>query len=194
MTDRILESVSNVEWLNPEHSVIQCDVQFEGENAFRVSVHSEETLQYRKDIWDAATAAGTITEYVVATVAIDDEKTAAKLFIDMKAGEARERFITVASGQEMTYQEKSEQAADFAAAAYPADTSNYPFIQAEMEATGKTKEQTADDILAQRTAWIAVGATIEKHRLGGKKQIDEAITTDDISTIVDDTVALLDAV
>jgi hypothetical protein len=118
-------------------------------------------------------------------------KTSAKVKIDEMAGIARSMVITIAPGQELTYQEKSEQAADYVAAGYPADTSSYPFVQAEIEATGKTKEQAADDILVKKSEWIAVGSTIEMHRIGGKVQVDAATTPEEVQQIVDDLAALL---
>ena len=125
---------------------------------------------------------------------LDSKKTYAKRTIDRYAGNIRGKFVTTVPGQEMTYQEKAEQAADYVAASYPADTSNFPFIQAEIDATSKTKEQAADDILSQRATWITIGAAIEQHRLSGKKQVDEASTEEDVKNIVDSTIALLDAI
>ena len=99
----------------------------------------------------------------------------AKLIIDEAAERARLRYITGGAGQAMAYQEKGEEAADYIAAGYPADLSSYPFIEAETIATGKTATQAADDIIDQKSAWITVGSHIEKVRLGGKKDVDDAI-------------------
>ena len=44
---------------------------------------------------------------------------------------ARARYITIAPGQDATYAAKYADAAAYAAAGYPADTSNYPWIEAE---------------------------------------------------------------
>lgn len=125
---------------------------------------------------------------------LNDAKTDGKLTIDGAAGRARSRYITTAPGQEMTYLEKADQAADYVTAGYPADTSNYPFIQAEMNATGKSKEDAADDILTQKSAWITVGVQIEEHRLGGKGAVDAAIDLAGVDSAVAAAVALLDAV
>jgi len=190
----IIEYIQNPEWLNPEHTALNCEVKYEGSSEIiKITVSDNEIIQKRKDIWDQASQMG-VAEYTPEVVDLNGVKTQAANFIDNYAGITRHRFITVAAGQEMTYQEKSEQAADFVAASYPVDTSNYPFIQAEMDATGKTKEQAADDILTQRSAWIAVGAVIEKHRLSGKQQVNAAANATDIKEIVDDTIALLDVV
>lgn len=74
----------------------------------------------------------------------------------------------------MVYQEKGDEAADYVANGYPADLASYPFIQAEVNATGKTATQAADDILAQKSAWIMLGAATEEARLSGKVAVDAA--------------------
>ena len=153
--------------------------------------YSPESINYRPDgspFWIYQNDAW------VDSRALDDLKDQAKVDIDNHAGTIRSKYITVAPGQEMTYMEKSEEAADFVTAGYPVDTSNYPFIQAEMDATGLTKEQAADGILAQKSAWIVVGATIEKTRLSGKAQVDAAVDQDGVNTAVTNTKALLDAI
>ena len=107
----------------------------------------------------------------------------AKRDIDRAAEQARLRHITPGAGQAMIYQEKAEQAADFVAAGYPANTSGFPLIQTEMDAMQYTKEEAADSILAQRTAWITLGAAIEQVRLAGKKAITDAGSLENIETV-----------
>jgi len=140
----------------------------------------------------ALVAAKDAREYVAPT--LEEAQAAGRADIDSVAGQARSRYITVAPGQEMTYLEKSDQAADYVTAGYPADTSNYPFVQAEMNATGQSKEDAADGILAQKSAWIAVGVQIEEHRLGGKAAVDAATDLAGVDSAVSAAVALLDAV
>ena len=131
---------------------------------------------------------------------LDEKKVAAKLKVDSAAEKARLRFITNGSGQAMVYQEKADEAADFIANSYPAPTGSpptyvgYPFIQAEINATGKTKEQAADDIIAQRTAWVATGAQIEEERLGGKSAIDSASDETGVNSARDSAITNLDAI
>jgi hypothetical protein len=119
-------------------------------------------------------------------------KTKAKIAIDTKAEEVRLRYLTPGAGQAATYQEKAEEATDYVVAGYPADLTNYPFIEAEVLATGKTSTQAADDILAQKSAWITVGAQIERHRLAGKKDVDEALTIVAVEAERDACIANLD--
>lgn len=125
---------------------------------------------------------------------LDQIKENGKLQIDNVAGNARTRYITSAPGQEMTYLEKSEEAADYAAAGYPADTTNYPFVAADATAYSITPQQAADQILAQRAVWITVGAQIEQVRLNGKNQVNTATTQQDVQLIVETTISALNAI
>lgn len=132
--------------------------------------------------------AGVVTAYY------DSLKTVAKNSVDAAAERARLRYITSGSGQALVYQEKGEQASAYVTAGYPADTTGYPFIEAEINATGKTKEAAADDILTQRTAWISLGATIEQERLSGKKSIDDATDKAGIDTALSTALSTIDAI
>lgn len=125
---------------------------------------------------------------------LDQIKENGKLQIDNVAGNARTRYITSAPGQEMTYLEKSEEAADYAAAGYPADTTNYPFVAADATAYSITPQQAADQILAQRAVWITAGAQIEQVRLNGKNQVNTATTQQDVQLIVETTISALNAI
>jgi len=118
----------------------------------------------------------------------------AKQIIDSAAGRARERYATTTPGQAETYIEKGEEAADFVVAGYPADLTAYPFIRAEVNATGKTATQAADDILARRSAWIAVGASIEQERIGGKIAVDAATDIAGVEAARDAAIAALDSI
>lgn len=113
--------------------------------------------------------------------------------IDQSAERARLRHITGGIGQALVYQEKAEQAVDYITAGYPSDLASYPYLQAEANATGKDSTKIANDILAQRSLWIAIGAQIEEIRLKGKRVVREAIDIDGISVARDATVAELNA-
>lgn len=101
-------------------------------------------------------------------------KTSATTDIDRMAENIRLKYITGGAGQALVYNEKAEESADYIAAGSPADLTNYPFIQAEANATGKSATQCANDILAQKAAWITKGAQIEQVRIGAKTTIDLA--------------------
>lgn len=144
------------------------------------------------DIWNAREARTALEEIIVLTL---EEHRAASIYELDKATEGvRDKFITRGPGQAMTYQEKGDEAADFVAAGYPADLSTYPFLQAEVNATGKTPAQAADDILAQKSAWIVVGAAIEEERLRGKISINAAVDKDAITAALDAAVAAMEAI
>ena len=125
---------------------------------------------------------------------IEVDKSTSLADIDGAAERARLRYITSGAGQALTYSEKADEAADYVAAGYPADTSNYPHIAAEIAATGKTKEQAADDILSTKSAWISVSANIEQHRLGGKKNVADATTSEEIISARDAAITALNAI
>lgn len=114
--------------------------------------------------------------------------------IDKEAEIARSRYITLGSGQAMTYQEKADQAIDYVAAGYPADTTNYPMIQADANVYQITPQQAADTILAQRAAWLVKGAEIEQIRLNGKMQVAQGATQTEVDTIKQQTITALQAV
>jgi len=121
-------------------------------------------------------------------------KVAAHKEVDKVAGIARMRYLTIVPGQEITYQEKAAEATDYVAAGYPVDTTSYPRIEAEVSATGKTASQAADDILSTRSAWIAVGASIEQERIGGKVNIASAVDISGIDAAKDTAIANLDLI
>lgn len=117
-----------------------------------------------------------------------------KEVIDTAAEKARLRHITPGSGQALAYLEKAEEAVDFVVAGYPSDLSDYPWIRAEVEATGKSASQAVDDILAARATWISVGAQIEKIRIGSKVNINKAISIDQLDTIASKAILALEAI
>jgi len=102
------------------------------------------------------------------------KKQHAKLLVDEMAESVRLRYITTGLGQSMTYQEKVDEATDYVAAGYPQDLTPYPFIDAEVSATGLIAQIVADNILKKRTIWIKKSAKIEKERIKGKTNIDSA--------------------
>lgn len=122
-----------------------------------------------------------VTEYEAVGFTIEQIRSEAKKLIDNEAERSRLTNITPGDGQASVYLEKSNEAADYIVAGYPADLTTYPFIQAEVNATGKTNEQAADDIVAAKSAWISTAASIEQERLGGKKAVEDASTIAEVS-------------
>lgn len=114
-------------------------------------------------------------------ISLDALKQGAIVQVDNTAGMVRERFITNTAGQELTYQEKADQAADFAAANYPVgQLANYPFIQVEINVTGLSAQDATDAILARRAVWVQKGSLIEEARLIGKRDINIATNASEI--------------
>lgn len=94
--------------------------------------------------------------------------------IDIAAGTARLRYITVTHGQDQIYTEKTNEAIDFITNKYPSDLSAFPFIAAEVDATGLQPQIVATIILQKRSEWIVKMAAIEKLRRKGKIDIQAA--------------------
>jgi len=107
----------------------------------------------------------------------------AKTEIDLAAGNASSRYITVGQGQEWRYLLKAKQADDYKAAGYPSDTTGYPMVQAEADATGQTPTAAADNIIATRDQRLSVAAQIEKARISGKAAIDALSSSATLSKI-----------
>ena len=101
--------------------------------------------------------------------------------IDTAAGMARARYITIAPGQDATYAAKYADAAAYAAAGYPADTSNYPWIEAEASQTGLTPDAAAFRIKTTGDFWGRVkGPQIEAARIAGKDALQGMETVEQI--------------
>lgn len=86
--------------------------------------------------------------------------------IDIAAGKARARYITVAPGQEVTYMLKGQQAEAFKAAGYQGTVP--AMVEAEANAVGCTAQEATDDILSQQAAWVVKCAQIEQTRRSWK--------------------------
>lgn len=106
--------------------------------------------------------------------ALAAKKTEARDCIDSAAGRARARYVTVAPGQEATYQAKQAEADAYVAAGGPSDTSGYPILTAEAQARGITVAELADLVRGLRDQWLQAAASIEAIRIGGKGAVDAA--------------------
>lgn len=116
--------------------------------------------------------------------------------INAACGAARLRFITEIPGQQMTYLAKEEEARRYKAEIVPpADLSDYPFLAAEMAATGEEDaDAAADIIIAEADAWRVVGPQIEQLRRWTTVQIAAATTAAGIDTLVSDCLASLETI
>lgn len=106
-------------------------------------------------------------------VDLADIKSALKAQVDAIAETERLKYITSGNGQAMTYQQKVQEAQDFAAADDP-DPASFPILSAEIGITGPSLADVAETILSAYQQWKQIGASIEAVRLGGKRDIDLA--------------------
>ncbi|MDC8758586.1 hypothetical protein [Janthinobacterium fluminis] len=99
--------------------------------------------------------------------------------IDVAAGVARSRHITIAPAQDAVYAAKYADALAFARAGYPAaKIDDYPWIKVEAESTGKMFAAAADGIRAGADPWhMHVGPTLEGLRIGGKAALATITST-----------------
>ena len=127
---------------------------------------------------------------------LPEAKLAAKKKIDNAAGRARARYITTVGGQEAVYLTKYDEAVAYKAAGYPAigSPNEYLHLTSEANATGQTAQQVADLVLATREAWYLLSAQIEGERLGGKKNVDDAVDEAGVDTARDNAITTLDAI
>ena len=125
---------------------------------------------------------------------LDELKLYSRYMIDVTAERARLRYITDGAGQASVYQEKAAEADAYITAGYPVDLTSWPFIQAEVNATGLTSTQAADAIVAQRNTWRILGANIEEERLGGKAAVNAAVDEAGIVLARSTAIVALDAI
>jgi hypothetical protein len=114
---------------------------------------------------------------VAAASSLADKKEIAKHLVDRQAGAARERYITEAVGQQMVYQQKSDEALACKAvidAAGTPDENDYPHLAAEIGTTAEDLAGVMTVILARRSLWITTSAEIEGLRTVAKAAIDAA--------------------
>ena len=116
-----------------------------------------------------------------------------KQFIDEYAGDARSRYLTTTAGQDIVYVAKYEECLAFIAANYPEDLTIYPFMQAESIALGVTPTQAANSIATTGIMWRYLAATIEKVRLGYKKQISLQTDINIVNSLVSKSRAILNS-
>lgn len=111
---------------------------------------------------------------------LDALKAAAIEKVDRAAEAYRMNFITPGFGQVMTYQQKLAEARALLADATIADA-EIPHIVAEAAATGKTKEEVAQEIVTTFESWQALSASIEGKRMAAKAAITAAETVEAVN-------------
>lgn len=139
--------------------------------------------------------AGTWMSAMLVLTARADAAWTAKLLekIDDEAGAVRCRFITEAPGQQLTYSRKEAEARAWVAASEP-ELGDYPFLAAEVGATGLSAGDAAAAIIAAADQWAQIGAAIEGARIAAKRAVSEAATvTDKIAAAAVDWEAVIGA-
>lgn len=102
--------------------------------------------------------------------------------IDDMAGRARARYLTTAFGQLEVYREKAENARDYLAASADRAVSEqelaekFPWIHAEVEATGRPGDDAARRIIGARKAFQEKNYAIERIRVAGHVAVAAART------------------
>lgn len=89
--------------------------------------------------------------------------------VDKLAGETRALFLTVSTGQELTYLMKLNEAKNF-------PNAPTPWIDSEAVATGKTTQEVVSVVLATSQKWEVVGSQIEAERMKAKMAIKNALS------------------
>ncbi|KQV28087.1 hypothetical protein ASC97_06990 [Rhizobium sp. Root1203] len=110
-----------------------------------------------------------------------------KANIDGLAEFERSKYITLGSGQAMTYMQKASEAKAWIAAAMagtPMD-SDYPLILAEVGITAPTLGEVAMVVNTAFTQWQQIGAAIESVRLSAKAEVEAAGTVEGMKAILD---------
>lgn len=133
------------------------------------------------DMWAALTAGtfGAIADYVAPTVDMNAVKAAAKHEINLLAGAARARFITIIPGQEMLYLEKKAEALRWLSAQSP-DIADYPFLGAEVNITAATPNELANLWMQMAAQWAVAASIIEGMRMAYINNVNGAA---DVATI-----------
>lgn len=127
-------------------------------------------------------------------VELEGAKKEAYRIIDEAAGNARKKYITDVPGQAATYLLKAQHADAYKAAGYPADTTNFPMVVAEMSATGMAAIEAANYIIGTRDQWVMLAAEIEKQRRAGKIAVGSAAGETEITAASNTAVAALKAI
>jgi hypothetical protein len=112
-----------------------------------------------------------------------DLKSQAKLDVDLGAGAIRSRYITSVQGQAETYMIKEAEARKYLTETNP-EPLNYPMLSAEVGITGPTIGDVANIVAAKADEWHHMASLVEQVRLGTKKAIDDAETTEGLEAIM----------
>jgi hypothetical protein len=84
--------------------------------------------------------------------------------VNTKAGETRTKYVTNIPFQEAAYQAKEADVRRYKSDGYPSDLTPYPFVAAEVDATGLSATQATNDVIIQADQWLMLNAEIERRK------------------------------
>ena len=137
----------------------------------------EPSDQELKDAWDAAMAEEE-PKY------LEEDRVFALEKADALSGGKRMEYISAGAGQDLIYQEKAQQAQDYANSGYTLPLTDFPYLDKEATALGVSGEDIAEIILAKRDEWIEVSSNIEELKLSMKRDIKAATDRDEIKELI----------
>lgn len=105
-------------------------------------------------------------------------KAVLKQRINERAAQQRGKYITLGPGQELTYQQKVQEARECAEDAKP-DAAKYRMLSASLGIDGDDIKAVAETVLAANDKWIEANCQIECIRRKSEDEIDKAKTVDD---------------
>lgn len=114
--------------------------------------------------------------------------------IDDVAGNKRKLIDTAIYGQTEIYTLKANEANQYIADGEPADLTNYPWIQAEVTATGLTASEVASTIVSKHDGWITAMSSIERERRLGKVNVENATSYDNVLLSAENAISAIELI
>lgn len=104
------------------------------------------------------------------SLSLSDERLLYEHKVDSMVGHFRGKVISVATGQELTYKLKAEQAQEYLESSTPSPE-DYPFLMEEALILDADMKEVAEGILSKQKSWMSKAAKVEALRLKTKASI-----------------------
>jgi hypothetical protein len=114
--------------------------------------------------------------------------------VNTKAGETRTKYVTNIPFQEAAYQAKEADVRRYKDNGYPSDLTLYPFVAAEVDATGLSATQAANDVIIQADQWLRLNAEIERLRRKASVLIEAETDWQQVAGIANNYIQQLEAI
>lgn len=137
-----------------------------------IAIPTEQEMQDAWDEWETSTGPLNFAR----------DKDLAMRRIDSIAERKRSEYLTSGSGQAMVYEQKYTEAQLFLANG--GDVASYPFIASESVARGISPTDFATLIVQKRNEWAQVGAQIEALRYTAKEDVNAAVDSAAVKSIL----------